>query len=173
MNLAAVIEAVCISTPGVRVAKQPLPVAFIGEHGLEGDRHAREHRRLRDGRLVRNERQWSAVASDEVAELCAELGVPLFAPGALGENLRLGGVRLAEVADGAVLELPSGARLRVAFQNDPCVNAAAALAATYGGDVARYFVQKAMGRRGIVGDVLTPGLVRAGDAVSILLPALP
>jgi len=69
-----------------------------------------------------------------------------------------------------VLDLPSGARLRVAGQNDPCVNAALELSQTYGDAVLRYFVGSAFGRRGLVGSVLEPGLVQPGDRVTILVP---
>ena len=166
----AIVEAVCLSTPGARVAKAPVDEAFLGPYGFAGDRHEAELTRLKSGRVVPNKRQWSAVATEEVAALCREIGVPAFAPGALGENLRLSGIRLADVPRGAVLEFASGARLEVSGQNDPCLNAAVELAAAYGPAVRRYFIEKAFGRRGVVGRVLEIGLVRTGDAVRLLLP---
>jgi MOSC domain-containing protein YiiM len=166
-ELQCVVEAVCVSIPGVRVAKQPVDEAFIGPHGLVGDRHEAEFRRLRAGGHAPNQRQWSAVSTEEVEALCADLGCAPFAIGALGENLRLSGIRLAELQDGAVLELPSGARLRVSKQNQPCEPAARELSETYGGVVGLAFVESAMGRRGVIGSVLEPGLVRPGDAVRI------
>ena len=169
-KLIAMVEAVCLSTPGVRVAKAPQDEAFIGPHGLVGDRHEAEFLRARTGAVFPNHRQWSAVSVEEVTELCFEMGVPVFAAGALGENLRLSGLRLAEVAAGSVLEFPSGARLQVAGQNDPCVNAAAELSRSYGAVVERYFVKCAFGRRGLIGSVLEPGLVRPGDSVAVLVP---
>jgi MOSC domain-containing protein YiiM len=171
-QLTAVVEAVCVSVPGVRVAKAPQDEAFLGPHGFVGDRHEAEFRRGRDGTGQRpNHRQWSAVCSEEVAELCGDMGVdPAFAPGALGENLRLSGVRLAEIPEGAVLEFDSGARLLVSGRNDPCVNAALELSQTYGSAVGQYFVKQAFGRRGILGTVLATGVIRPGDKVTILLP---
>jgi MOSC domain-containing protein YiiM len=167
------VEAVCISIAGLRVAKAPQDQAYVGPHGLEGDRHAGESVRLRSGTVVANGRQWSAVSSEEVAELCADLGVAVFAPGALGENLRLSGLRLGSLVAGSVLEFPSGARLLVSGQNDPCINAAMALARAYGGNVGREFIPRAMGRRGVVGSVLAPGLVRPGDRVRVLAAPAP
>jgi hypothetical protein len=169
-EIRATVEAVCLSTPERRVAKQPQEEANLGPYGFEADRHAGEFVRMRNQSIVENERQWSAVSSEEVAELCAELGVPAFAQGELGENLRLGGVRLADVPPGTIIEFPSGARLKVGGPNDPCVNAAAELAQTYGPVVGRNFVQRAYGRRGVVGTVLSAGLVRTGDSVRLLLP---
>ncbi len=171
-RLTATVEAVCISVPGVRVAKAPQDEAFLGPHGFVGDRHEAELRRTRDGDGQRpNHRQWSAVSSEEVAELCADMGVdPPFALGALGENLRLSGVKLAEIPEGSVLELDSGAKLLVSGRNDPCVNAALELSQTYGPTVGQYFVKQAFGRRGILGTVLETGVIRPGDKVTILLP---
>jgi MOSC domain-containing protein YiiM len=156
----------------VRVAKTPQEEAFLGPHGFVGDRHEAEFRHTRDGEGQRtNHRQWSAVSSEEVAELCADMAVdPSFAPGSLGENLRLSGVKLADVPEGSVLQLESGARLLVSGRNDPCINAALELSQTYGANVGQYFVKQAFGRRGILGTVLETGPIRPGDKVTILLP---
>ncbi len=162
-TLEVVVEAVCISTPATRVAKVPQDEAFLGPHGFVGDRHEAEFLRLRNGQQVPSDRQWSAVSNEEVAELCADIGCEPFALGALGENLRLSGIRLADVPGGAVLGVGSDARLEVAGQNDPCVNAAQELTATYGPAVGQYFVKQAWGRRGVIGRVLAVGVIRCGD----------
>ena len=93
-ELMAVVEAVCLSIEGVRVAKAPQDEAFVGPYGFVGDRHEAEFRRTPRSTAIRaNHRQWSAVSTIEVEELCADMGVdPPFALGALGENLRLGGI---------------------------------------------------------------------------------
>ena len=36
------VDAVCLSVPGTRVAKQPRDEAFLGPHGFVGDRHEAE-----------------------------------------------------------------------------------------------------------------------------------
>jgi MOSC domain-containing protein YiiM len=170
-QIEAQVDAVCISVPGVRVYKAPQDEAFLGPHGFVGDRHEAEFRHGRDGGQRPNHRQWSAVSSEEVAELCADIGVdPAFVPGAMGENLRLSGVHLAEVPEGSVLEFASGARLLVSGKNDPCVNAALELSQTYGSVVGQYFVKQAFGRRGILGTVLETGVIRPGDKLTILVP---
>jgi len=161
------VEAVCTSGQTRRVAKTPRPEALIEQFGLADDRHAGEWARP----ALPNRRQWSAVSTDDVAAFCAELGVPPFAPGAMGENLRLAGVALGELRAGTLLEFPSGARLRVLAQNDPCQGAAGELAETYGESVRRYFVKAAFGRRGVLGVVEATGIVRPGDEVRVLPPA--
>jgi MOSC domain-containing protein YiiM len=171
-KLTATVDAVCLSVPGTRVAKAPQDEAFLGPYGFVGDRHEAEFRKSPGGDGHRpNHRQWSAVSTEEVAELCADMGVdPPFVNGALGENLRLSGLHLAEVPEGSVLEFPSGARLRVHGRNDPCINAAKELSATYGGVVGQYFVAKAFERRGILGTVLDTGVIRPGDEVVVMVP---
>ena len=171
-ELIAVVEAVCLSVPGVRVAKAPYDEAFIGPYGFVGDRHEAEYRRTpRSSELRPNHRQWSAVSTIEVEELCADMGVdPPFALGAMGENLRLGGIRLTDVPKDTVLEFASGARLLVSQRNDPCVNAARELSQAYGPVVGQYFVKQSFGRRGILGTVLETGVIRPGDAVRLLVP---
>jgi MOSC domain-containing protein YiiM len=170
-TLTARVEGVCLSTPGVRVAKVPQDEAFLGPCGFIGDRHEAEFRRRPYGRgLVPNQRQWSAVSDEEVAAICAALGVRPFEIGALGENLRLSGLTLAGLPARTVLEFPSGARALVSGKNEPCVNAALELMRTYGGDVGRSFVKMSFGRRGIVGTVLATGVIRRGDEVRIFVP---
>jgi len=171
-ELRAVVEAVCVSIEGVRVAKAPQDEAFIGPHGFVGDRHEAEFRKTPGSDATRpNHRQWSAVSTEEVTELCADMGVdPAFALGAMGENLRLAGIRLADVPANTVLEFPSGARLLVSQRNDPCVNAARELSQTYGPTVGQYFVKQAFGRRGILGTVLETGMIRPGNEVRVLVP---
>lgn len=169
-ELQAIVEAVCLSVPGTRVAKQPQPEVFLGPHGFVGDRHEAEFRRSESSPtgLKPNHRQWSAVCTIEVEELCADLGIePAFIPGSMGENLRLGGIRLADVPTESILTFPSGARLQVNGRIDPCVNAAKELSETYGGGVGEHFVKQSFGRRGILGTVLETGLIRVGDVVSV------
>jgi hypothetical protein len=174
-ELTARIEAVCLSVANARVAKAPQDEAYLGPYGFAGDRHEAEFRRSKDGELRANHRQWSAVSSEEVTEICESMGVPAFEPGEMGENLRLAGLRLAEVPAGTVLEAPSGARLLVSGRNDPCVNAARELSQKYGPVVGHDFVKQSYGLRGIVGTVLESGVVRAGDELRVVLtePAVP
>jgi MOSC domain-containing protein YiiM len=175
MEAAAKVEAVCLSVSHARVAKAPQDEAYLGPYGFAGDRHEAEFRRSKDGEMRANHRQWSAVSSEEVTQICESMDVPAFAPGEMGENLRLAGLRLADVPAGTVLEAPSGARLLVSGRNDPCVNAARELSQKYGPVVGREFVKQSYGLRGIVGTVLETGVVRAGDELRVVStePAVP
>jgi len=165
------VQAVCVSTPETRVAKKPVAEVMVGLLGLEGDRHAGQTRLSPRGVTIPNRRQWSAVSTDEVEAFCKELDVTPFALGSLGENVRLKGIALAAVKPGTIFEFPSGCRLEVVGQNDPCEKAAAELAATYGPVVERSFVKASFGHRGVIGTVLAPGLLRPGDEVTVIAPA--
>jgi MOSC domain-containing protein YiiM len=153
------------------VAKAPQDEAFLGPYGFAGDRHEAEFRRKPYGHgYVPNKRQWSAVSQEEVAAICADLGVRSFEIGALGENLRLSGLKLSDLTPGTILRFPSGARARVSGQNEPCVTAALELMKTYGGSAGQGFVKASLGRRGVVGTVIEPGLIRPGDELRIFIP---
>lgn len=165
------VTALCLGSV-LTVAKHPVPTLTFGAFGVEGDRHAGELLVPRYGRLkgqtVFNERQWSAVSEEEVAELEQRLGIAL-PPGALGENLRVSGLpRLTKTRPGTRLRLASGAILFVSGPNLPCPRAAQALAKASGHpDVLATFMKEARGRRGLVGWVETPGGVSVGDVAAI------
>ena len=171
-SLSLAVEAVCTSMPDVRVAKQPRESITFGALGPEDDRHSGETRIAMNGQTVPNDRQWSAVSTEDVEAICADLGVAPFAFGAMGENLRLRGMQLAGLADGSILSFPSGARLQVSSKNDPCLHAAAELSPAYGGSVKGDFVKQALNRRGVLGLVLDVGVVRPGDSVSVSQPKI-
>ena len=168
------VTAVCIgSTPEIR--KEPVTAAVLGRHGLEGDRHATETVKIRAGKrkgeVIFNERQWSAIGDEEMAELGKTLGVVLPI-GALGENFRLTGqADLTHLPFGSSLRFPSGAVLLVSGQNLPCQRQADYLAGLFGmPELARSFVKAAADLRGIVGWIETPGAVAPGDQVTLEIP---
>ena len=172
LDLPIRVEAICVSRSDRHVAKAPVPEGVVEQFGFAGDRHAGEMRLSRTGRYVKNTRPWSAVSTEEVNAICKDLGVTPFALGAMGENLRLSGIELANIPPGTVFEFPSGARLLVTEQNPPCQVAAGELAQINGGHLERDFVRAAFGRRGVVGIVQATGIIRTGDSVKVLVPAL-
>ena len=109
---------------------------------------------------------WSAVSDEEVAEIEQRLSITLPV-GALGENLRIGGIpRLSKVRPGTRLAFPSGAVLIVSAESLPCWRAGASLAALCSRPELRAgFVYRTRGLRGLVGWVETPGVVLPGDGV--------
>ena len=148
--------------------------------GVAGDRHQSFSRtcyggdKQAKGTLRRNERQWSAVSVEELAEVSEkmDLSAPLSAAD-LGANLCLQGVdELSRLPMGTTLTFPSGAVLMVSEYNPPCRDKGAQLASKYEtrSGVALTdtdFPKAAKLTRGVVGVVEVPGTIAPGDEVLI------
>jgi len=130
-----------------------------------------------EGTVRRNERQWSGVSAEELAVIGRrmELGRPLEAT-TLGANLCVEGIPdFSALPSGTRLLFPSGAALVVEESNPPCKEMGeqieAAYATTSGSPAdGKAFPRHAVGRRGVVGMVDTPGLIRAGDRITVQIP---
>lgn len=154
--------------------------------GVVGDRH-RSHSRKAwagdkqdEGTVRRNERQWSAVSVEELAEISAAMDlVEPLAAGRLGANLCIEGIdQLSRLPKGTTLEFPSGAVLVVEEYNPPCHDMGTLLAeecATTSGDKlsSTAFSKAAKLTRGVVGAVDVPGTINAGDVVTVEVYATP
>jgi MOSC domain-containing protein YiiM len=127
-----------------------------------------------EGTVRRNERQWSAVSVEELAELTDQLDLsePL-SPATLGANLCLKGIReFSRLPKGTLLKFPSGAELLVEEYNPPCHDMGKQLADKYttrsGGALASTAFSKAAKlTRGVVGIVEVAGTISTGDEVQI------
>lgn len=162
------------------LSKDGCPSIRAGLDGVEGDRHRGFERRTwagdkqPKGTVRRNERQWSAVSAEELAEISAALDLvePLGA-GRVGANLCLEGVAdLSRLPKGTLLRFPSGAELIVEEYNPPCRDMGARIAAEFRTRSGRKlsatdFSKAAKLKRGVVGVVEVPGTITAGDEVSV------
>lgn len=148
--------------------------------GVPGDRHA-GYARAADARVpwyrrgtpIRNARQVSIVAPDELSEIARRLGVPEVRPEWIGANLVIEGVRrLTRLPPGTRLHLAGGAALAVEGENAPCRHAGAALAAQMPGreGLELDFVKMAKGLRGLVAWVECAGDLVAGTPVEVRVP---
>ncbi len=148
--------------------------------GVVGDRHRSYERRTwrgdkqPEGTIRRNERQWSAVSIEELAEIqdAMDLTEPPSATD-LGANLCLAGLpELSRLPKGTLLKFPSGAELMVEEFNPPCHDMGKKLAAKYttrSGEApsTTAFSKAAKLNRGVVGVVEAAGAISAGDEVSV------
>ena len=148
--------------------------------GIAGDRHRGPARacyagdKQPKGTVRRNERQWSAVSTEELDAITAamRLTMPLTAA-TVGANLCLTGVsHLSALPKGTLLTFPSGAVLSVEEYNPPCQDMGRKIAALHRSDdgkplTATSFPKAAKILRGIVGVVDVPGTISAGDVVEI------
>ncbi len=126
------------------------------------------------GIVRRNERQWSAVSTEELEVIARRMDLrePLAAS-TLGANLCIEGIpSLSQLRRGTRLHFPSGAVLRVEECNPPCVEMGQEIAkayTTHSGDpvVATLFPKHALNLRGVVGVIDVAGLIRSGDRVVV------
>lgn len=152
------VVAVCLRA-GSGVPKYPQAQARIGQHGVDGDFHAGTmNKHKKTGPPEPNHRQLTVVGAEAMALVSRRLGITLEA-GAIGENLLVEGLGdLADLRVGDVLQVGAEAVVRVTGQNVPC-----ATLAVYHKDI----VKALMGIRGVTAVVVTPGLVKPGDVVTV------
>ena len=148
--------------------------------GIVGDRHrsyersAFEGDKQPKGTVRRNERQWSAVSVEELAEMQAtmDLSEPLTAT-FLGANLCISGVaELSRLPKSTMLRFPSGAALVVEEFNPPChymSKKVASLHTTNSGEPlsSTAFSKASKLTRGVVGAVEVAGAISAGYALTV------
>src|SRR5690606_34555362 len=120
----------------------------------------------------RNERQLSIVAPDELATVAERMGIKGIAPEWIGANLLIEGVpRLSMLPSGTMMFFKNGVTLKIDGQNAPCRVAGRALAERAGmADIeagSLLFPKVARRLRGLVAWVEKPGVVEAGEEVSV------
>jgi len=162
------------------LSKDEHPSIQVELDGVVGDRHRSYERRTwqgdkqPEGTIRRNERQWSAVSTEELAEIqeAMDLTEPLSATD-LGANLCLTGLpELSRMPKGTLLKFPSRAELMVEEYNPPCHDMGKKLAAKYttrSGEAlsSTAFSKAAKLNRGVVGVVEAAGAISAGDDVTV------
>ncbi len=149
--------------------------------GVVGDRHRSFEReawagndKQPEGTVRRNERQWSAVSVEELAQIAEAMDLiePLTAA-AIGANLCIEGIpELSRLPRGTTMRFASGAELQVENFNPPCLDMGVKLAATMKTrsgvpleDTA--FSKASKLTRGIVGVVEVAGIINPGDEIDV------
>ena len=160
----------------------PVPVLELDLGGVIGDRHhgisrpsdSRQQRYYPPGTLIRNRRQLTLVAADELAEIADRLRVPYVAPEWLGANLLVEGVPdLSTLPIGTRLLFAGGAGLVCESVNQPCRLPAVVIQAQFPWSRAQAgFVKAAYGRRGIAASVERAAPIVAGEELVLAPPEL-
>lgn len=150
--------------------------------GIEGDFHAgyTRHSGGREpwygrGTEMRNERQLSIVASDELSEIASRMELDAVRPEWIGANLLVDGVaRLSMLPAGTLMFFAGGVTLKIDAQNGPCRVAGKAVARNAGMDDVSagslLFPKAARRLRGLVAWVEKPGAIERGESVSLKIP---
>lgn len=175
------VEMALAATSGdfVTAAASALHISF---GGINGDHHFGLTRKA-GGREpwyprateIRNERQISLVAADELSAIAREMGVSAIRPEWLGANLVVSGIDdLSMLPPRTLLFFEGGVTLKVDGQNSPCKIAGQAVADGLGlavrDEAALAFVKAAKRRRGLVAWVEKPGRLAAGAALEARVP---
>ena len=180
-KLLASVDAVLTAT-GEDFVTETVEALDLGFDGIPGDFHAGVTRRSGGrepwyprGTEMRNERQVSIVAADELAEIAAAMGIARIEPEWIGANLVLGGVpRLSMLPSGTLLFFSGGVTIKVDAQNGPCRLAGRSVARNAGmEDVeagALLFPKHGRRLRGLVAWVEKPGRIARGEQVSVRIP---
>lgn len=161
---------------------RPVPFLDLGFDGIAGDYHQGTTRRsggrepwYARGTEMRNERQLSILAPDELERIARNMGLSRVLPEWIGANLLLDGVpQLSFLPAGTMLFFQGGVTLKVDGQNAPCRSAGRNLAKRAGMDDieagALAFPKMARRLRGMVAWVEKPGRIEAGEEVSVRIP---
>ncbi|PZV40093.1 MOSC domain-containing protein [Mesorhizobium kowhaii] len=168
--------------PSDHFETRPADALRLGFDGISGDFHAGATRRSGGrepwyprGTEMRNERQVSVVAADELAIVAERMGLAEIKPEWIGANLLIEGVpHLSMLPAGTLLFFKDGVTIKVDAQNGPCRLAGRSIAEHAGmADVeagALLFPKSAKRLRGLVAWVEKPGTIKAGEEISVRVP---
>lgn len=150
--------------------------------GISGDFHAGYTRKSGGrepwygrGTEMRNERQLSIVARDELAIVAGRMNLPDIKPEWIGANLLISGIpQFSMLPAGTMLFFKGGVTLKIDAQNGPCRIAGRSIAENAkmpDHDAASLLFPKVAKRlRGVVAWVEKPGTIASGEDVSVRVP---
>lgn len=176
------VENVCLGTTEDELGKEPRLLLNAQLSGFVGDRHGSHERKAWDvgdkqvsGTIRRNERQWSAVSLEELAEIAQTMDLSeSLSAASVGANICLSGVpNLSHLPKGSILKFPSGAELIVEEYNPPCVDMdekIAAMHSTNSGSTIPEgtFLAASKYSRGVVGVIEVSGIIHVEDKVTVI-----
>ncbi|MBE7186621.1 MAG: molybdenum cofactor sulfurase, partial [Methylobacterium mesophilicum] len=150
--------------------------------GIEHDVHAGLTRRsgsrepwYKRGTVMRNERQLTVVAGDELAAIAAAMDLPRIEPEWIGANILLDGVPdLSMLPSSSLIFFSGGVTLKVDRQNAPCRDAGrqvalrADMADRQAGEL--MFPKVAKRLRGLTAWVEKPGVIHGGESATVRVP---
>lgn len=172
----------CYVAPFDHFETRATPALELDFQGIRGDFHVGYTRRSGSrepwyarGTEMRNERQLSIVAPDELAQIADAMGIEEVRPEWIGANLLISGVpRLSMLPSGTMLFFRGGVTLKVDAQNGPCRIAGRSVAENAGMSdheaASLRFPKVAKRLRGLVAWVEKPGTITGGEDVSVRVP---
>jgi hypothetical protein len=119
---------------------------------------------------IRNVRQFSIVAAEELAQIADRMGLARFDPAWIGASMVVEGLPdFSHLPPSSRLQGPSGATLVIDMQNRPCHLPAPVIDGDHPG-LGGAFKTAANGRRGVTAWVECEGLLAVGDPLTLHIP---
>jgi len=180
-KLVATVAGVYVAS-GTDFVTRPVEALDVDFEGIAGDYH-RGYTRRSGGRepwyprgtQMRNERQLSIVAPDELAQVARKMDLAALEPEWIGANLLIAGIpMLSMLPAGTMLFFKGGVTVKIDAQNGPCRDAGRSIAEHAGASdklaTELLFPKAAKRLRGLVGWIEKPGRIEAGEEISIRVP---
>ena len=119
---------------------------------------------------IRNVRQFSIVAAEELAQIADRIGLARFDPAWIGASMVVEGLPdFSHLPPASRLQGPSGATLVIDMQNRPCHLPAPVIDSDHPG-IGGAFKTAANGRRGVTAWVECEGKLAVGDLLTLHIP---
>jgi hypothetical protein len=119
---------------------------------------------------IRNVRQVTLVAEEELADIAVAMGIPAIKAEWLGANVVTSGIPdLTLLPPSTRLQFPSGATLVVDMENAPCRQVADVIS-QYHPEAKSGFVSAAARKRGLTAWVEREGTIETDDAIVVWIP---
>jgi hypothetical protein len=160
------------------VPQSQLQLRFAGP---EGESHggltrpscSRVTAQYQRGTDIRNVRQISLVAAEDIAAIAGRIGLEELDPALLGANIVVSGLPdFSHVPPSSRLQGPDGTAFVVDMENRPC-NLPARVIETANSGHGKAFLKAAKGLRGVTAWVECEGVLRLKDRLSLHIPDQP
>lgn len=125
------------------------------------------------GTVIRNVRQLSLIAAEDLAAIAQRMGLATLDPGLVGANLVIAGIPdFSRLPPSSRLQAAGGATLVVDLENRPCNLPGKPISQAHPG-FGPAFRTAAAGRRGVTAWVEREGRMAIGEAVTLHVPDQP
>ena len=158
------------STPDEDLSSSRIPSVKANYAGLEGESHSglvrsscvRVRHQYPQGTEIRNTRQVSIVAAEELAVIADSMGIAELKPEWLGANLLVSGIpNFSQIPPSTRMIFAGGASLVVDLENSPCKYPGEIIERHHPG-FGGLFARAAVGRRGVTAWVEREGALALG-----------
>ena len=170
-----------VSDRAASLAAESLGHVAVSYAGIAGEEHAgltrpscsRVVAQYPKGTEIRNVRQFSVLAVEDLAAIAAKMGVERIDPAWVGASLVVEGIPdFTHLPPSSRLQGPDGMTLVVDMENRPCHLPAKVIDAHLPG-VGGRFKAAAKGRRGVTAWVEREGVLRLGEMLRLHIPDQP